>query len=865
MTAPRPAAWPAYLAFFLSGVAGLGYEIVWTRQFAVGLGHEIAGVLAVVAAFFGGFAVGAWVLDGVVSRSRRPGAWYAGLEAVVGAWAVATMWLIPALGVRLAAWIGADPPAIRHWTIAFAVPFLALLPATAAMGATLPAMERCVSRLRADGRSVGGLYGVNAFGAMVGTLGAVFVLMPRLGLRGATLMLAAGNAVCAVVALLGPVRGEADRAEVEAPIADAPGRGRLLAAMFLTGLLGIGYEVLCVRVMGQVLEGTIYSFAAALAVYLLGTAAGAGMYQGMAGRGRYRSVLTWLLEGIAFACLLGVIVLWYGEAVYERLRFRWGGGVAASILAEMALALLVLGLPSMLMGATFSHLAQGLRRRGGGVGRGLSLNTLGGALAPVLFGVVLLPLVGAKATLVAAALAYLLLIPTFAPRALAPALASVVLLPFLPPALKLVQPPPGGQVAVYREGVMAATAVVTDREGRRFLKINNRFAMGGTAGNFAERRQAHIPLLLHPAPRTALFLGAGTGVTLGASVHHEGLHAVGVELVPEAVELMSWFASDNENVRRSMEITLHAADARRFVQATDERFDVIVADLFHPARDGAASLYTREHFAAIRARLAPDGVFCQWLPLYQLDGNVLRVIVRTWLAVFPEGRALLCHYNVETPMLGLVWSEGPPRAAPGWMSRRAAEPLLAAALVPVMLTEEEQLFGTFVGDAGDLGRFAGEGAINTDDRPEVAFAAPRFVYARDVPPQENVRALLEACDFAAEKFCVTDGPEGAAFAARLGSYAAARDLYLRGAIADAEHRREEALGLYLESLRASRDFRTSYNVLLLEARGRMGSNPTGARRLLAELVTAHPQRDEAWTILRSLPGGAVPLHPEPRP
>ena len=96
-----------------------------------------------------------------------------------------------------------------------------------------------------------------------------------------------------------------------------------------------------------------------------------------------------------------------------------------------------------------------------------------------------------------------------------------------------------------------------------------------------------------------------------------------------------------------------AADARRFVRATGERYDVIVADNFHPARSGSGALYTVEHFAAVRARLADGGLFCQWLPLHQLDLETLRSIVRQFLAVYPRGTALLATYSLDTPVLGL--------------------------------------------------------------------------------------------------------------------------------------------------------------------------------------------------------------------
>jgi spermidine synthase len=62
-----------YLFIFLSGIAGLGYEMVWSRLFTTALGHEILAVLAVVAGFFSGLALGAYSLDAWVRRSRFPG------------------------------------------------------------------------------------------------------------------------------------------------------------------------------------------------------------------------------------------------------------------------------------------------------------------------------------------------------------------------------------------------------------------------------------------------------------------------------------------------------------------------------------------------------------------------------------------------------------------------------------------------------------------------------------------------------------------------------------------------------------------------------------------------------------------------
>src|SRR5689334_8687322 len=136
----RSRLWTFYLLFFFSGAAGLGYQMAWLRMFSTGLGHEMPAALAVVGAFMGGMALGSWSLDRPISRSAHPGRWYAFLEILIGSWAFLSTLLIPVANETALQAIGVEPSALRHWSIAFALPLLTILPATAAMGATLPAM-----------------------------------------------------------------------------------------------------------------------------------------------------------------------------------------------------------------------------------------------------------------------------------------------------------------------------------------------------------------------------------------------------------------------------------------------------------------------------------------------------------------------------------------------------------------------------------------------------------------------------------------------------------------------------------------------------------------------------------------------------
>jgi len=113
--------------------------------------------------------------------------------------------------------------------------------------------------------------------------------------------------------------------------------------------------------------------------------------------------------------------------------------------------------------------------------------------------------------------------------------------------------------------------------------------------------------------------------------------------------VMTEFEPFNHSPQGNSAVVLHIADARRFVKVSETRYDVIIADLFHPAQDGAGTLYTQEHFVAIRQRLARNGLFCQWLPLHQLDEPTLKIIMKTFLNVFPQTQAYLLRFKRGCP------------------------------------------------------------------------------------------------------------------------------------------------------------------------------------------------------------------------
>ncbi|MBX2859203.1 MAG: fused MFS/spermidine synthase [Cellvibrionaceae bacterium] len=845
-----------HLVVFFSGLAGLGYQMSWTRMLSVSLGHEFVAVLAVISAFFVGLSLGAFSLNKIIRRTNRPVFWYFLLEVLIGFWALLLVFILPQLNSGLPRLIGTTPQIIWHWCVAFTSTLLILLPSTLAMGATLPAVERMAASLFKRQNSIAGIYSLNTLGAVLGTLVSTYWLLPVFGLNTTLVSFAAINLLIGCFSYFyfksstakGALQNRSD------PSQSSP---RLLIVLFFTGLLGLGFEVVVVRVLAQVLEGTVFTYAAILAIYLLATAAGAACYQ------RCIHLRAWrfdardghLIMAVSLSCIIGSYLLWFSEASYTWVFSHWGSGLVAALFAEMTTATLVLFLPAFIMGGLFSHLVQKTKAKGG-LGLAFGFNTLGAAFAPLMFGVVLLPALGAKLTLAVICASYLLLLVLAAKsqvdwRALLPLglLSAFVLMPF---PMQFVDKADDSRLLHYTEGVVATVAIVEEADQSRHLRVNNHFTMGGTASRFSDHRQSHLPFLLQGgSAESALYLGLGTGVTFQAAQYYKNLKATGVELIPELVELMPWFNVDVKGPHWINKPKIITADARRFVVADKNLYDVIISEVFHPARDGAGSLYTREHFLAVKSRLSDNGVFCQWLPLFQLELDVLKLIVRTYLEVFTNAQMHMAHYSLGQPLLCLLGGAGLDKFHADWLVNKVHYRPLQRELVLNRLNSDYVLFGGYLGGADSLRRFAGDGPLNLDDKPLVTYTAPKFVYKPSSLPAERLLAIIQQTAAHREGLLVdADVESDGEFNSKLRAYWQARDIYLSAGVGFSS--RSDLLEMYQKSAKKlkeavaiSPEFTAAYDALLTMAKVLYRSDPSLSKQILSELQLLNPSLDSA--------------------
>jgi spermidine synthase len=240
--------------------------------------------------------------------------------------------------------------------------------------------------------------------------------------------------------------------------------------------------------------------------------------------------------------------------------------------------------------------------------------------------------------------------------------------------------------------------------------------------------------------------------------------------------------------------------------------------------------------------LSDGGLFCQWLPLFQLDTYGLRMITATFLEVFPDASALLLRLNADTPVIGLIGGRGRHFWSPETLERRLNQPSLREALRPMALAEVLPVMGTWFADAETLKAYSRSAGINTDDRPVLLFDAPRTLGHSAPKGQALLSELLDLQRPIPEELCAVQTADGCR---RLRAYLEARDAYLRGLIAESEGRPEEAEQGFLRSVVLSADFTPGYAQLITRASLRARSDPQGARRLLDLLIEARPERSVA--------------------
>lgn len=727
-----------------SGAATLILEVIWMRELGVLFGNTARAAGTTLFVFFLGLALGGVFWGRRCTRVARPLRLYGFLELGVSGSALGFFGLMALYrNTYEAIFDGLEPGAALVAKIVLSSAIL--LPPAFFMGGTLPALAELLGRSRKRVLHAGSLpYALNTAGAAVGALLAGFFLPQLLGLRGAYLVAITISGAVGLVAILvdsAPPDLLRTHGQIPEAAADGPRQDSALRALpvitlsFLSGFLSLGLEVLWTRLLAQVLNNSTYAFSAILVTYLVALAIGAILIAFATRRGvKPIGMLGWVLglSGIAvLASSLVLVQLTNGLSVLS-VGPDWPHYILSIFVACGALLLV----PTILMGMVLPALIDGppdnRHSPGGKVGRLLAVNAVGAMTGALLSGFVLLDVLGYWGSIRLMAAAYLLLGTAhllvtarssgFA-RGAGIGLFVIVAIIGIPGVRPTVRLGVGERLIETIEG-SGGTVTITKSGDNLVMRLNNSYVLGDSKSAEVERLQAHLPLLLHPAPSSVFFLGMGTGATAAAALDHPVSRVVVTELLPEVARASrTYFGAQAGGLFVDPRVQIVTDDGRSYLGGKRERFDVIISDLFTPWHAGTGSLYTVEHFRTARDRLRDGGFFVQWLALHQMSRQEFLIVARTMQAAFPQVTVWRGNFSATQPIIALV-------------AQKSTVPLDQSALQKNVIRLRGRGFGYtpggehmaglfYVGNLAGLRANIAALPLNTDDRPIIEYLAPR--------------------------------------------------------------------------------------------------------------------------------------------
>ena len=765
------------LCFILSGATGLIYEVLWARMLGLVFGATTLAVSTVLAAFMGGLALGSAIAGRVGGRLRKPLSTYGWLELGIAIYALCVpliFGLVDRLYVLI--WQQFHPGFFAFSVWRFVLSCLLLLVPTTLMGATLPVLSAALLDSVGHKRSsVATLYTCNLAGAILGTLLAGFVLLPTIGVSKTIAVAAALNAMVAVVAIIAQRKYSAltqSTIAVHKETDSTPGTAIWLFAAFVSGFVTISSQVSWTRILTMVIGSSTYAFSLVVALFLIGLAAGASVVSRFLKDSVLRNSLMKVEILTAVSLVLSLYVLNLIPAIVVTLGLNlqihsWTGLLSLQVLAASLLVLLPALLMGMVMPLVFVWANNDEKNAVKLVGRSYAVNTVGAIVGAFVAGFVLIPEINTRFTILFAAMTCLIVAgiayqpsTTDSDPALKKSLAIgsvailVIVMFFIAPQMNRADLSIGAydslvrilaksregasddtakqqktdthKLLMYKEGP-TATVSVRDDQGTISLAINGRTNASDSSYDMPTQVMlSQIPLLVAPKINNALIIGFATGVTVGAILRSPIESVTCVELESSTIAASRFFNHVNHLPLDDPRTHLIIDDARTFLRVMPNRYDMIISEPSHPWVPGVANLFTKEFFELGRARLSDEGVFVQWVQIYQLSTESLKSVLATYHSVFPHVLMFRVGGAEKGKDLILIGSNQPLDL--NHLSERFADPRMAAEVGRVDLKSENDVRNWFVCDESRLGPAVKGAIINTDDNMFIETTVPREAF-----------------------------------------------------------------------------------------------------------------------------------------
>ena len=781
------------VCFFLSGAAGLIYQVAWGKELGLIFGHTVYAIATVLAVFMAGLAAGSAYLGSWNDGHASPVVLYAWIElGVAAAGALSLIGLVSVRLLYLAAYpaIGTATPLLL--VLRFVGIAVVLFIPTFLMGGTLPILVGDLTREDELGARISRLYWVNTLGAVTGTLLAGFVLLPALGLRLTIVCAVVLNVLAGLMALKlssGSSHSEAEAsapaqtlstrlpAETAAENSSHTSHNFLFLAFAVVGASAIAYEVAWTRLLATMLGSSTYAFTLMLATFLAGIVIGSFLFERWFARHRSVSLhtlsRTQTYTGLAALIFIGLFR--YIPAVVPpilRVTHESFGGVILAQFVTSALAMLpaavVFGFNFPAVILLFTGGARSESGYSAVVGRAYAANTFGAIAGAIITGFWLIPALGSfRVVALIAAINLLLAVAAelcAAPRRVPSLALNAVLLLLVAfagfssvfynralasfstvlyfnrhNASRLTPAESAATVDLpfIADGLNASIAV--NRTDDYLALTTNGKVDASSADTPTQLLLGHLGAVVDQAPRRVLIVGFGSGMTTAAVARYPDVQRIDcAEIEPAVIQAAPYLEKLNRGVLRDPRVHVVLDDARNFLLTSREHYDLIISEPSNPWIAGVATLFTDEYYAAARNHLAPGGRFVQWIQAYSLEPDDLRMILATLSGHFREttvwrvpGDDLIALNRTETTRMNFD------RLRTLWQI-----PDLHEDYETLELRHPEGLVAYYALNDSAVRRIGAGSVLNTDDRTLLEYHAPRALLNRSLV-NRNAKLLAD--------------------------------------------------------------------------------------------------------------------------
>jgi spermidine synthase len=562
----------------------------------------------------------------------------------------------------------------------------------------------------------------------------------------------------------------------------------VIAGFAVSGFVALSYEVIWSRVLSLIIGSSVYAFSIMLTTFLIGLAGGAAIAARLVDRIR-RPVQTFALieVGIGVTSLIGAYL--FDDLPYAFVQlYRWVDSSAFGLLlfARFLVASFVIIVPTFLLGSLFPLVVRILssgklaRATGRTVGDAYAANTVGAIAGSFASGFILIPWLGLLGSMrLCVALNFVVAGITFVASGfhsgerrgrrrritttLGAAVSALLII-----TVVLIEPPwdpeimssavyryaPSltdksrqelseylkhgqGETIFYKEGI-TATVAVQQQGGGRVLKVNGKPEASTTGDMPTQILIGTLPLLVRQQTDEVLLIGLGSGVTLGSVEQFPVKRVTCVELEPAVIEASHRFEDVNNHPLDDPRLRLVSNDGRNFIYSTDEKFDVIVSEPSNPWVTGVANLFTLEYFKRGAERLKEDGLFSQWLQIYEMAPEDVRTLIATFREAFPQ---VYLFRGAEGDLM-LLGSKSERRLDLSILKSHFDDPKIAADLKRIGTTRASDIISRFYLGPAEVTNLSAGAKLNTDDNALIEFNAPRRVGTTEETVARNLKQLL---------------------------------------------------------------------------------------------------------------------------